>query len=858
MDNDPSAQTGDEPAQYGDLLDYFQRPAEIEDVTFTQFYEVWYKVRICRSLRIDNCLVDSRGQIWKRRQASNVMLARMPWVAKSTGELFYLRKLLLVFPARSYDDLYRGYRTFKESAAAAGLIPPSDEVLHTMLDAIQERYSSASCRRFFVMMILHTDQADGVLTAYENPIVQNYLMYDFLPAASRNEEWDDQQDVARSLLLCDLVMIAFSMNSRVNLSQTYGLPPAPNSESEVLWLIQHVGPHNRTLCDYMEHVSMRVVPGDEYVVHRVHDFESEVRQHFASVEAELGVDMGSESLLPLNEEQQPLFDVITGSLNSTYNPRLFNIDAPAGCGKTFLCRRLLRYADSLGIIALPCATTGIAALQYPRGSTVHSLFDIPPYEDLQVMDGPSLESRLIEKLQRGRSTARICLLRKLTVLIWDEIAMASKTLFEAVDRVLRAVMGMNVPFGGKLVVLVGDFRQVTAVCPAATVQRQMASPLEAFATSAFFNCVKSSDTWRQFRILHLTTNVRAIEDVSYHNLTLEVGNGTIGEVTGVLDVNTLGFRLFHELDRALQWVYEDPIHSSYDPVLSSKRAIIAPFNREVDEVNKEAEDRFRTLYPVTELYTMLSYDHLENDDDLEPPVLPSDHNDEAQQLAREQADRMNEVEMQDRRRLRDDDELPPEVDDLTGMSGAPFDISEINNQRLDHETFCDEILHSMSAPGVPPHSIKLWRGSSCVLLRNLDPKNKLLNGKRVTVRSVSRSGRLLSVCHAEDAAEECPLEFLIPRINFPFRVGGQDASIVRKQFPIRLAYGITIHKSQGSTLDRVVVDLRCGCFEHGQLYVALSRVRGFAHIAILIQEGQMHIVNIVHAILLDIMRSANN
>ena len=58
-----------------------------------------------------------------------------------------------------------------------------------------------------------------------------------------------------------------------------------------------------------------------------------------------------------------------------------------------------------------------------------------------------------------------------------------------------------------------------------------------------------------------------------------------------------------------------------------------------------------------------------------------------------------------------------------------------------------------------------------------------------------------------------------------------------KQFPLQLGYSLTIHKSQGKTLDKVIVDISRGAFAHGQLYVALSRTRN---------KEDMHIVSELH------------
>lgn len=62
------------------------------------------------------------------------------------------------------------------------------------------------------------------------------------------------------------------------------------------------------------------------------------------------------------------------------------------------------------------------------------------------------------------------------------------------------------------------------------------------------------------------------------------------------------------------------------------------------------------------------------------------------------------------------------------------------------------------------------------------------------------------------------------------------------QYPLRLAWAVTIHKSQGKTFNRVVVDLGAGTFAHGQLYVALSRCRTLEGISLIRPVERRHLI----------------
>ena len=64
---------------------------------------------------------------------------------------------------------------------------------------------------------------------------------------------------------------------------------------------------------------------------------------------------------------------------------------------------------------------------------------------------------------------------------------------------------------------------------------------------------------------------------------------------------------------------------------------------------------------------------------------------------------------------------------------------------------------------------------------------------------------------------------LIPRIRLSLNAETLPVSLKRLQFPVRLAFAMTINKSQGQSVEHVGINLQTSVFSHGQLYMAFSR-----------------------------------
>ena len=113
----------------------------------------------------------------------------------------------------------------------------------------------------------------------------------------------------------------------------------------------------------------------------------------------------------------------------------------------------------------------------------------------------------------------------------------------------------------------------------------------------------------------------------------------------------------------------------------------------------------------------------------------------------------------------------------------------------------------------------------CFLTRNYDVAVGHTNNTKIRILSIDARRKFIVFLNLSTGKRD-----VLPRIRFELDVKNKKRSTIsfrlqRLQFPIRLAYAMSINKSQGQTLTRVAVDLREPYFSHGQLYVALGRVR---------------------------------
>jgi ATP-dependent DNA helicase PIF1 len=163
--------------------------------------------------------------------------------------------------------------------------------------------------------------------------------------------------------------------------------------------------------------------------------------------------------------------------------------------------------------------------------------------------------------------------------------------------------------------------------------------------------------------------------------------------------------------------------------------------------------------------------------------------------------------------------------------------SEINQSRLDslpsRDFYFDAtITGDFDEKSFPTERrLRLREGAHIMMVKN-DPNRQWVNGSLGVIQKLSQESIKVSFGGYSCFVEAMKWEKIDYEYNHetgkiePYEIGSF------RQYPIKLAWAITVHKSQGKTFDKVIIDLGNGAFAHGQAYVALSRCRSFQGIGL--------------------------
>lgn len=392
-------------------------------------------------------------------------------------------------------------------------------------------------------------------------------------------------------------------------------------------------------------------------------------------------------------EELPEYRFVKQLIEAEY-PMVF-VTGGAGTGKSTFIHWLLHHYAGRVLLAAP---TTIAAANI-EGKTIHSLFQLP----LQWI------------IQRSiRSAPHRLDIRKAKLLIIDEISMVNANLLDGVSAFLRKNRGVDKPFGGLPVVLVGDLFQLPPV-----VKPGVADLFDKHygGQSKFYAARSLTETSIPYYAVELTRTFRQADAV-FVDVLADIREGA-------------------NLDAALQVINSG---CSITAQRTSGAVWLVPRREEAEKANRSA---------------------------------------------------------------------------LLQLPGRTF--------RFDGELAGDYPANIANLPS--PLSLYLKKGAQVMFTRN-DPEKRWVNG---TVGNVHRVDRGIEV--KLQASGEIVEVGKTTWSNFRYQWNEKAQRIERveigsyRQYPLVLAWAITIHKSQGKTIEKVHLDLGRGAFAYGQTYVALSRCR---------------------------------
>ena len=408
----------------------------------------------------------------------------------------------------------------------------------------------------------------------------------------------------------------------------------------------------------------------------------------------------------------------------------------AGTGKSTFLKYICAHTKKEHVVLAP---TGIAAVNV-GGQTLHSFFKIP-FKPL-LPDDPDFSPRRIRKTLRY-SAQKVKLIRKLDLIIIDEISMVRCDIIDFIDKVLKVYSGnMREPFGGKQLLFVGDIFQLEPV-----VTRDMKEILRRYYQQFFF------------------FNARVFNSLGLIPIELR--------------------KIYRQNDSAFVAML-DRIRVSHATATD-----LNLLNSRCNTNYQEQEDSFMMTLATR----------------------------------RDTVDSINSEHMQ------------------------ALDTPEYTFMGVVEGTFPDNDLPTNK-------ELTLKKGAQVIFLRN-DKDGRWVNG---TIGKVSR----LDESGVEVALETGDCYVLDEEVweNVQYTYDEKEKKVLEnvvgtfRQYPIKPAWALTVHKSQGLTFNNIVIDFAGGAFSSGQTYVALSRCTSLEGITLLKPLSQRDII--VNTAIVDFSRQFNN
>ncbi|MES3005561.1 MAG: AAA family ATPase [Patescibacteria group bacterium] len=443
----------------------------------------------------------------------------------------------------------------------------------------------------------------------------------------------------------------------------------------------------------------------------------------------------------------------------------------AGSGKTYVLNQYIKYLKEAGVEVGVTASTGIAAT-HMGGVTIHSWTGMGIKDRMTERD----ISNLIDKPHLFKRMERV------KVLIIDEVSMLHHFRLDIVDQILRSFKKTHLPFGGIQVVLCGDFFQLPPI------SRRGESP------SKF---IYHSDVWRVagFKTCYLEEQHRQTDDESLRILN-DIRNNQVSEDT--IDRLRVTFKKGLGPDGrppTQPTIDGEPLGEEFS---SDFETVIDLAEEDGEEIKVEQIEGF-----FEELDDAVGVKKLSLDDGSE----------EINFEVKEAAKKFNVTPTRLFTHNMDVDSLNDEA--LESVSGEEFEYYM-------ESSGVDALVDLLKKSCLAPEHLRLKIGAKVMFVKN-NFEAGYVNGSLGVIVAAGNNGPVVKLTDGT--------LINVQLTNWSIEEDGKvKAEII--QYPLRLAWAITIHKSQGMSLDAVEVDLSRS-FEKGMGYVALSRVRTLGGLTIL-------------------------